>query len=371
MTSQHRMPSNVALGCGKRFFRKSGSTSSLASRTWRSRSAKMSSTKILQPSCSPKKLTLLPTTGPRSSNTGVSCDVSVVRNFRSAFVPKTGSSTTAGAGTSGSVLRGERRSKRPTAVRESGFGFGEVKSSRIRALARLRILNPESQIPKRSRPSRLRLLLVLLLRLRLLRALRLRLGRSLRLRLTLHVDAAAEMRALGDRHARRDDVAIHRSVVADVDLLARGDVARHLAQHDDRLGKDLSLDPAVGTDRQHVIAKLNRTFDMTLNGQIFAAVQLAFDDDGLPNIHDVLLHMMTSLGARPRNPGRHRRGRLRRSRWLSARRSDSFIAFPHVILRLVRSPGRLVSPPDRRRSRHYDWAGVSMWPETRSRTLVE
>ena len=36
----------------------------------------MSSTKILQPSCSPKKLTLLPTTGPRSSSTGDSRDVS-------------------------------------------------------------------------------------------------------------------------------------------------------------------------------------------------------------------------------------------------------------------------------------------------------
>ena len=42
----------------------------------------------------------------------------------------------------------------------------------------------------------------------------------------LHVDAAAEVRAFRDRHARRDDVAVHRSLVADVDLLARGHVAR-------------------------------------------------------------------------------------------------------------------------------------------------
>src|SRR5262245_62461889 len=83
-----------------------------------------------------------------------------------------------------------------------------------------------------------------------------------------------------------------------------------------------------------MVAQLNGAFDMALDGQIFAAVQLALDDDRLPKIHDVLLHMMTRLRTRRRNPRRAWRGRLRRSRWLSACRSDSFIAFPHVILRL-------------------------------------
>ena len=45
----------------------------------------MSSTKILQPSCSPKKLTLLPTTGPRSSSTGDSREVSVAQELVQGF----------------------------------------------------------------------------------------------------------------------------------------------------------------------------------------------------------------------------------------------------------------------------------------------
>ena len=47
-------PVDRASSCGKRCLKNSGRSSSLLSRTWRSRSAKMSSTKILQPSCSPK-----------------------------------------------------------------------------------------------------------------------------------------------------------------------------------------------------------------------------------------------------------------------------------------------------------------------------
>src|SRR2546425_3499484 len=291
MMSQQRMPSTEPSACGKRVFRNPGNASSLASRTWRSRSAKMSSTKILQPSCSPKKLTLLPTTGPRSSSTGDSRDVSVVRNLRSALVAKTGSSTTDGlGGTSGSFLRGVRRSRRPTkrfGVR--GFGF-EVRvqvlvttysdSASVTSPNRnpqRRTANPE-RLLRSDALRRLRLLRLLRLLLRL-SALRLRRLGGLRLPLTLHVDTAAEVRAFGNRDARRDDVAIHRPVVADVDLVAGGDVAGDFAQHDDRLGEHLGLDAAVGTNRQHVLAQLNRAFDVAFNRQIFAAVQLALDDD--------------------------------------------------------------------------------------------
>src|SRR6059058_2744967 len=44
--------------------------------------------RILQPSRSPKKVTLDPTTGPRSKRTGDSRDVKLLRNFRSALVGK-------------------------------------------------------------------------------------------------------------------------------------------------------------------------------------------------------------------------------------------------------------------------------------------
>src|SRR4051812_42484134 len=89
----------------------------------------MSSTKILQPSCSPKKLTLLPTTGPRSSRMGDSRVVSEARNLRSALVPKTGSSPGAdapgapGAGASSSFLRGAMRPNSPTGDRVQGSAF--------------------------------------------------------------------------------------------------------------------------------------------------------------------------------------------------------------------------------------------------------
>src|SRR5438270_88709 len=97
----------------------------------------------------------------------------------------------------------------------------------------------------------------------------------------------------------------------------------------------LGLDAAVGTDRQHVIAQLNRPFDVTLDGQILATVQLALDDDGLPNIHDVLLHMLTCVWPRTGGSRYRRRRRLRRRR-LPAGRSHRFIAFPHVtFLRLT------------------------------------
>ena len=86
------------------------------------------------------------------------------------------------------------------------------------------------------------------------------------------------MRALGNRDARRNDVAIHGTAVADVDLLARADVADHLAQHDDRFGEHLCLDLAVGSDRQHVIAKLDFPFDVSFDRQVLTAIQLALDD---------------------------------------------------------------------------------------------
>src|SRR5262249_40615055 len=148
--------------------------------------------------------------------------------------------------------------------------------------------------------------------------------RGLRLRsaLALHVDAATEMRAFGNRHTRRHDVPVDRTVVADVDLIARRDVAGDLAEHDDGLGEDLSFDPAVRSDGQHVLAELNRALDLSFDREVFAAIELALDHDRLPNIHDVLLHhVMTRLLARTR-AARHRRCRGRRGYWLPACGSD-------------------------------------------------
>ena len=44
-------------------------------------------------------------------------------------------------------------------------------------------------------------------------------------------------------------------------------------------GEHLRLDSAVRTNRQHVFLELNGPLDVALNRQVFAAVQLALDDD--------------------------------------------------------------------------------------------
>src|SRR6185295_9730048 len=103
-------------------------------------------------------------------------------------------------------------------------------------------------------------------------------------------------------------------------------------------------DPAIGTNRQDMIAKLDGALDMPFDGQVLAAVELAFDDNRLPYIHDDLLHLTASLcWTRNRSPGLNRRGRLGCSRGLSACWSDCFIAFPHEFLRLSAYQGARVS----------------------------
>jgi hypothetical protein len=87
------------------------------------------------------------------------------------------------------------------------------------------------------------------------------------------------VRAFGYRHAGRGDVAFDRPVLADVDLLAGADVSDDLAQDDDGFGEQFGFDFAVGTNRQHVIAKLDPPLDMAFDGQIFASVQLTLDDN--------------------------------------------------------------------------------------------
>jgi hypothetical protein len=74
---------------------------------------------------------------------------------------------------------------------------------------------------------------------------------------------------------RCNDVAVDRAAVADVDLVAGRHGAGKFAEHDDRSGRHLRLDAAARTDRKHMIAKLNGAFDVTFDGQIFAAIQLS------------------------------------------------------------------------------------------------
>src|SRR5262245_14386042 len=92
-----------------------------------------------------------------------------------------------------------------------------------------------------------------------------------------------------------------------------------------------------------MVLELDTPFDVSLDGEVLAAVQLAFDDNRLANIHNVPLD--------PPGIRLHRRrcayrlsgcGCCRRRR-LAARRSHRFITLPHLV------------PPPR-------WAHPGRWP---------
>ncbi len=87
------------------------------------------------------------------------------------------------------------------------------------------------------------------------------------------------MRAFGNRDARRGDVPVDRSVIANVDLFGRGDVAGHFAQDDHGFCEDFGFDLAVWPDRQDVVLEIDTAFDLTFDGEVFAAAQLTLDDD--------------------------------------------------------------------------------------------
>jgi hypothetical protein len=166
------------------------------------------------------------------------------------------------------------------------------------------------------------------------RAVRERLGLPL-LRLcalALHVDAAAEMRPLGNCHARRNDVAVDGTAIADVDLLGGQHVAVDLAEHDHRLGVDLRLDLAIRADGQHVLLQLDLPLDVALDGEVLAAVQFALDDDGLADVHHVPLDLPPRIGLLERRSARLVLGGRRRRRRgrLTAGRLHRFITLPHT-----------------------------------------
>src|SRR5688572_2611546 len=284
-------------------------------------SAAMSSTRMRQPSCSPKNVTLLPTTGPRSRSSGPSLPWRLARNLWSALV---GYDTSATLVTDTSAvalsagLRGPRMPKRSVSERVDSAMKPELRAD---ALALLLLI-----------------LILLRLRLRLLRTWTrtgIGLGLLLLLRLggaparALHVDAAAEVRTLGNGDARRRDVPVHRSVVANVDLLRSGDVAGDFAQDDDRLGEHLRFDLAVRAYREDVALQIDAPLDMALDRQIFTAAQLAFDHNRFPDIHHVPPELSTQRLASHRRSTSRRRRRSRRSRRRGCSRFNRLVTLPH------------------------------------------
>src|SRR6185437_15657885 len=279
-------------------------------------SAARSSMCSLQPSCSPKKATLGPMTGPQSTSTGDSHDDSAARNFGSAFdgtmasaVAADGEVSTPPPAWSGRLPPNFSRSVIATELTWTARRFtapghdGPVRRFVRLSGGRADLYRPSARHRRRRRRSaahggghaRVNLRGDLALRAR---AGRRRCGRRRRCRRlgfrlrfaalaarALHVDAAPEVRTLGDGHPWRGDVAVHRAVVADVDLLAGRDVAGHFAEDDARLREHLRLDAGVGTDRQHVLPQLDLAFDLTFDREVLASAQLALDYDGFADVH--------------------------------------------------------------------------------------
>src|SRR5687767_12618413 len=77
-----------------------------------------SSTKILHPSCSPKNVTLCPTTGPRSSRCGCGREPRNVRKRASALLGWTGALEAPGSASGSFLRRRENRSERDTTIRQ-------------------------------------------------------------------------------------------------------------------------------------------------------------------------------------------------------------------------------------------------------------
>src|SRR5690348_5498807 len=92
------------------------------------------------------------------------------------------------------------------------------------------------------------------------------------------------------------------------------------------------MDPGVRADGQNVLTKLDDSFDVPLDIEIFAPIQLALDDDRCSDVHGIPVSVVPCLSTRHRI--RHRlRGSLRHGSRFTARRPDILIALPHGVLR--------------------------------------
>src|SRR5262245_41058838 len=100
---------------------------------------------------------------------------------------------------------------------------------------------------------------------------------------TGHIDAALEVRTVGDGKSRCCDVSFDRALLLDIDLLSSCQVTNHLTDDDDRFYGDLSLELPILAGREHVIAHLVLAFDSPLDCQVLPASRLAFDNDAFPN----------------------------------------------------------------------------------------
>ncbi len=95
------------------------------------------------------------------------------------------------------------------------------------------------------------------------------------------VDAALEEGAVFDGDASGDDVAGERTVAANVDAVAGGEVAADFAQDHDLTGIDVGGDNSIASDSDAVAGQIDGTFDAAVDVERLGAGHFALDDERL------------------------------------------------------------------------------------------
>ena len=95
------------------------------------------------------------------------------------------------------------------------------------------------------------------------------------------VDTALEERAVLNGDALGGDIAGERTFAADVDAIAGGDVAAHLAEHDNLAGGDVGGDLTIAAHGDAIARQIDGAFDFAVDVEGFGAGNFAFNDEAL------------------------------------------------------------------------------------------
>src|SRR5262249_25809537 len=97
--------------------------------------------------------------------------------------------------------------------------------------------------------------------------------------LGLHVDAAAEARAVLQDHTRRGDVAANGAGLAQDGLLGGVDVAVHLSFHHHHLAEEVRAHAPALAHRDVVLLEIHLALDAPFDDQVLLAREVTLDED--------------------------------------------------------------------------------------------
>src|SRR5207245_10961044 len=123
-----------------------------------------------------------------------------------------------------------------------------------------------------------------------------------------NVDAALKERAVLDADARRHYIAGERAIAANVDPVARGQVAAHFAEHHDFARIDIGGDDSVAANGYAVASQVDGAFHAAVNVKGLRTGHLTLDHQRFADRRLI----RRARGYRTRRRGGFARGRLRR-----------------------------------------------------------